>query len=406
MKFLKIIFITMLLFSTLSLASCSKKESEKAKENKGTQTVVIAGWGGDPVINDYMNKTVKKYVKKTTGLEMKWMPMNADEYLAKLTNEKEAGKKGNIDGIWINGENFFYAKEKGLLYGPFLSKLENTKKYLNLNSPSVNMDFGYPTEGYESPWGRAQFSFFYDSSKVGNAPFNTNSLNGFLLKNPGKFTYPEVTDFTGSAFLRTVLYDTVGFDRLYTMPVDKEKVRETIKPAINYLNKIKPLLWKKGETYPKDLASLEKLYQDGEVWFTMDYNSMKGYRKVKAGEWPKTTKISLWEYGTPYNTHFLAIPFNSKNTANAKKVLNALLSVEMQVEKARLDGWGDASVLDLHKLSVKEKEKFEALKPSGEIAANLILSQEEMNKYGKPELPAKLVALIEEVWKEDVLLAK
>lgn len=404
MKFVKISLIAMLVFSMGSLSACSKKESKK--ENKGNQTVVIAGWGGDPVINKYMNKTVKNYVKKTTGLDMKWMPMNADEYLAKLANEKEAGKKGNLDGIWINGENFYYAKEKGLLYGPFLKKLDNAKKYLNLNDPSVNMDFGYPTDGYESPWGKAQFTFFYDSAKVGTVPKTTTELKEFLTKNPGKFTYPEGTDFTGSAFLRTVLFDTVGFDRLYTMPVDKEKIRETIKPAIEYLNSIKPLLWKNGETYPKDLASLEKLYQDGEVWFTMDYNTMKGYRKVEAGEWPKTTKPYLWEYGTPFNTHFLAIPFNSKNTANAQKVLNAILSVDMQVEKARLDGWGDASVLDFSKLSTAEKRKFDALKPSGENATNLILPQGELKKYEKPELPAKLVALIEEVWKEDVLLAK
>jgi putative spermidine/putrescine transport system substrate-binding protein len=405
MKFVKTVLITIFLFSAISLTACSK-EDEKKGSNKETQTVVIAGWGGDPVINDYMNKTVKKYVKKTTGLEMKWMPMNADEYLAKLTNEKEAGKKGSIDGIWINGENFYYAKEKGLLFGPFLKKMDNAKKYLNLSDPAVNMDFGYPTDGYEAPWGKAQFSFFYDSAKVGNPPMNTDALTGFLLKNPGKFTYPEVTDFTGSAFLRTVLYDKIGFDRLFTMPEDKEKVRETIKPAMAYLNSIKPLLWKKGVTYPKDLASLEKLYQDGEVWLTMDYNTMKGYRKVEAGDWPKTTRPFLWEYGTPFNTHFLAIPFNSKNTDDAQKVINAILSVDMQVEKARVDGWGDAPVLEFSRLTAVEKEKFDAIKPNSENAANLILPQDSLNKYGKPELPAKLVALIEEIWKEDVLLAK
>ena len=405
MKYIKIALIIIVVFSEINLTACSKNDAKNEK-NSEEKTVVIAGWGGDPVINDYMNKTVKKYVKKTTGLDMKWMPMNADEYLAKLTNEKEAGKKGSIDGIWINGENFFYAKEKGLLFGPFLGKMDNAMKYLDLKDPSVNMDFGYPTNGYESPWGKAQFSFFYDSAKVKNVPRTTAKLIGFLLNNPGKFTYPEATDFIGSAFLRTVLYDIVGYDQLAAMPTDKEKIREKIKPAMAYLNSIKPLLWKKGETYPKDLASLEKLYQDGEVWFTMDYNTMKGYRKVEAGEWPKTTKPFLWEYGTPYNTHFLAIPFNSKNTGNAQKVLNAILSVEMQVEKARLDGWGDAPVLDFNKLSIYEKEKFDALKLKSENAANLILPQEEINKYGTPELPAKLVALIEEVWKEDVLLAK
>jgi putative spermidine/putrescine transport system substrate-binding protein len=96
--------------------------------------------------------------------------MNIDEVLLKLTDEKSSAKSGSIDVIWINGENFYYAKKNNLLHGPFLNTLENAKKYYDLKGASATTDFGYATEGYEAPWGTAQFVFNYDSEKVKSIP--------------------------------------------------------------------------------------------------------------------------------------------------------------------------------------------------------------------------------------------
>lgn len=59
--------------------------------------------------------------------------MDIDQILNKILGEKQAGKdKGSIDMIWINGENFFTAKENKLLYGPFVDYLPNYKQYIHL----------------------------------------------------------------------------------------------------------------------------------------------------------------------------------------------------------------------------------------------------------------------------------
>ncbi|WP_233532299.1 ABC transporter substrate-binding protein [Paenibacillus alkalitolerans] len=138
------------------------------------------------------------------------------DIINKLLAEKQASsKKGSIDIIWINGENFKTSKENALLWGSFASKLPNAQKYVNLDSPDIASDFGLPTEGLEAPWGKAQFVYVYDSDKVKNPPKSMNELKEWVRNNPGKFTYPAPPDFTGSAFVRQAMYETTGGYKQY-----------------------------------------------------------------------------------------------------------------------------------------------------------------------------------------------
>mgnify|MGYP007000341731 len=83
--------------------------------------------------------------------------------------EKIAGRteNGSVDLLWVNGENFSRMKESGLLredgwaYNLPSFRYVNTKKM-----PDTISDFGIPTLGLESPWGRAQFVFGYDSNVI------------------------------------------------------------------------------------------------------------------------------------------------------------------------------------------------------------------------------------------------
>lgn len=85
---------------------------------KGT-TVTFYGWGGDENRNNWLNTTVADYLKKNYDITLQVVGMNIDDILAKLSGEKQAGTEaGTIDMIWINGENFYSAKENGLLWGP------------------------------------------------------------------------------------------------------------------------------------------------------------------------------------------------------------------------------------------------------------------------------------------------
>ncbi len=73
-----------------------------------------------------------------------------------------------MDILWINGENFKNAKEAGLLFGPFTKTLPNFNAYVNPSSAAS--DAGVPVEGYEAPYGKAQFVFEYESKNIPTPP--------------------------------------------------------------------------------------------------------------------------------------------------------------------------------------------------------------------------------------------
>lgn len=387
------LLIALIVIAVAMITGCAKEDN----------TVTIYGWGGDPRVNEWIDKELAPYAKENYGIDVERVPMNIDEILMKLTNEKSYSDKGSIDVIWINGENFYYAKQYDLLYGPFLDKLENAKKYVDLNGPAATVDFGYPTEGYEAPWGKAQFVFVHDKGILPEPPKNSAELKEMLINNPGTFTYPEAKDFVGSAFVRTLIYDIVGYDNVKDIPADYEAVKAAVMPAMDYLNEIKPYLWKEGKTYPKDSAQLDGLYQDGEVFIAMDYNANKALSKVSDRSWSENTETFVWDNGTPFNTHYLAIAANAPHTENAMKLIDAALSPEMQISKAKLDSWGDLPILEYDKLSEEEQEQLdEALTPAEEYK-NSILTYDELSLHKQPELRADLVAVIEKIW-EDVVL--
>ncbi len=374
-----------------------------ANRPKDDNKVTIYGWGGDQRVNEWIDSKLAPYALENYGVEVVRVPMNIDEILMKLTNEKNYSNNGSIDVIWINGENFYYAKQYDLLYGPFLDKIENAQKYVDLKGPEATVDFGYSTEGYEAPWGKAQFVFVHDKELLPEPPKNSQELKEMLISNSGAFTYPEATDFVGSAFIRTVIYDIVGYENIKDLSADYETVKEAVMPAMNYLNEIKPYLWKEGKTYPKDSAQLDGLYQDKEIYIAMDYNANKALSKVMDKSWSDTTETFVWENGTPFNTHYLAIAANAPHVENSMKLIEAALSPEMQISKADLVGWGDLPVLEYDNLSDDEQKSLdESLTPS-EQYKNSILTYDELSDHKQPELKADLVNIIEKVW-EDVVL--
>lgn len=374
--------------------------------NEKSDVVTLYGWGGDPRVNAWIDNELAPYAKENYGIRVERVPMNIDEILTKLTNENGSQKAGSIDVIWINGENFYYAKQNDLLHGPFLNDVENAKKYIDLTGSAATVDFGYPIEGCEAPWGKAQFVFVNNGKLLPEPPLNSAELKEFVMNNPGVFTYPEGKDFVGSAFIRTIIYDIIGYENIKDLPADYDTVKKAVMPAMEYLNEIKPYLWKEGKTYPKDSAQLDGLYQDGEVYIAMDYNANKALSKVNDGSWDLSTRTFVWEKGTPFNTHYLAIASNAPNKENALKLIDAALSPAMQISKADLKGWGDLPVLEYEKLDNADKSKLdEALTPSEELK-DTILTYDELSKHKPPEIKADLVTIIERIWEEVVLFEK
>ena len=403
----KIIAILMMLIMTLSLVACEKSSKTSAnvdemtyeqllEEAKGS-TVTFYGWGGDEDLNAWLDDVFAPEMKEKYDITMERVPMDIDQVLSQLSGEIQASKEdGSIDMIWINGENFKSAKENNMLYGSFLEKLPNTKKYLDLNSDENKYDFGYEIEGYEAPYGKAQLVFMHDSAITSNVPKNTEELLEFAKANKGKVTYPALPDFTGSAFVRNIIYDICGYEQFQDMKADKETVKKAIQPAIDYLVKLNPYLWNEGKSFPADSTQLDNMFMDKEVVMFMSYEPYSVASKIEKGSYTDTTETFIFDKGTIGNTNYMAIAKNSGNKAGAMVAINEMISAKMQASK--YDEIKTLPVVDNSKLSDEESKMFDKVD-----LGKGTLSQEELLSKRLPEMPADLVPIIEEIWLEEVV---
>lgn len=405
-KIIKLLFITNLI---LILFSCSHKSkvtvdtnSEKTFYNQAAGTTVnFYGWGGNELVNAWIDDTLAPYVKENYDITLNRVPMNIDEILSRLVLDKtNKNEDGNIDLIWINGENFATAKENGLLYGPFTDKLPNFAKYVNPDDEEIKYDFATSIDGYESPYAKAQLVFIYDSEKVSEVPKSADELLAYCKAHPKRFTYEALPGFTGSAFVRNLIYEKVGYDKLAHLDknVTKDQVKEIIKPAIDYMIELNKYLWEEGNTFPATNEILDQMFMDGVLDFSISYDPYHVSSLIESGQYKNTCKSFVFDNGTIGNTNYVAIGFNSKNKEGAMCVADAILSVPMQASKMNPKVWGAMPVLDNNKLSSEELKVFEDT-PVG-IGA---LSQKELLEKRIPELPAYLVSIIEDIWQEEVL---
>ena len=231
---------------TQKLDLSSAEWDEIVEAARGT-TVTFYGWGGDENRNNWLNTTVADYVKEHYDIALEVVGMDINDILSKLSGEKQAGSEtGSIDMIWINGENFYSAKDNGLLYGPFTGQLSNMEAYIDLEDPETLNDFCMPIEGYEAPYAKAQMVLFNDSAVTPEAPASAEELLEFCKKYPGKVTYPALPDFTGSAFVRNIIYELCGWEQFQNMEADYDTVKAAIEPALDYLRELNPYLWNDG----------------------------------------------------------------------------------------------------------------------------------------------------------------
>lgn len=366
------------------------------QQARGSQ-VRWAMFGGWAHVNTWVDTYVAGEMKRRYAVELVRVPMDAGVFVNKLLTEKAAGKeKGSIDLLWINGENFKNAKQAGLLFGPFAQRLPNVQQFVDPDS--VAFDFGYPVDGYEAPYGRAQFVFEYDSNRIGTPPTTVAGLKQWIQANPGRFTYPQPPDFTGSAFIRQVFYVLTGGHEQYLAGWDPDRFARNAPPLWNWLNDIEPFLWQKGRTYPKDSAVLDTLFSRGEVAFGMSYHPPHAQNKILEGSYPESVRTFVMEDGSIANTHFTAIPFNSPNKAGAMLLANFLISVEAQLSKYRPENWGDFPVLDPDRLTPDDRKRF--------LAVDLgpaTLGANQLDPVAVPEIPSAYLQALEQGWKAHVL---
>ena len=364
---------------------CGKKENNE---------VNIYMWGGSKEINTFMDDIVIPAISKKENITLKRVPIvDIKDVVNKLIIEKQAGKKnGTIDVLWVNGENFKALKDAEVLEKNILAKIDN--KNIIKESTTVK-DFGETIDELEVPFGEAQFNFIYNTAK-GEIPFsNWMTLSQYVKNNPEKFTYPNTSNFTGSAFVRNIAIDILGYDEISKMTTDELKANLNI--VWNFLNEIEPYLWRKGETYPESEGKLDLLYSAGEVDITMGYTINKVNSKIESGDYPVTSKSFLLDKGTLFNNHYLAIPENSANKNAALKVINELVSPEIQLLKQDPKNWGDFTILDMKKLPTEAVQKFILLNKSDKIP-----SSEELAEKRVMELTPEKLEIIDKGWLEYV----
>ncbi len=356
-------------------------------------------WGGSPIINSWVDDYVAGELEERYDITLKRVPADAAIFINKLLTEKQAGRKrGTMDLLWINGENFKNSMENDLLYGPISQRLPH---FTLVDPSSVAYDFGYPVQGYEAPYGRAQFVFEYDSATLSEPPDSFIELRQWVQKHPGKFTYPSPPDFTGSAFIRQAFYALTGGHEQYMQEVDRQLYERNAPKLWAYLNALKPYLWQQGRTYPKDVAALDTLFERGEVLVNMSYHQASAQSKILQGRYAPSVRTFVMEEGSIYNTHFTAVPYNAPNVAGALVVADFLLSPEAQLSKNDPRNWGDFTVLELSRLDEEWRNRFKNLD-----LGSATLSLRQLEKAAVPEIPSGYLELLERDWEKQVLRSR
>ena len=335
-------------------------------EDAKGETVYWNAWGGADNINAYIGwagaEIEKRYGVKLVHVKLE----DTASAVAKVIAEKTAGKDegGSVDLIWINGENFASMKGKGLLMANgWAEKLPNWKHVDVAGKPTVKTDFTVPVDGQEAPWGMAKLVFFHDSAKTKPEamPKSSADLLAWAEKNPGRFSYPMPPDFVGSSFLKQVLSETIADKAKLLVAVKEDEFTELSKPLFDYLEKLNPLLWRSGKSFPKNYPDMKQLMADGELDITFAFNPAEASSAIAAGELPDSVRSFTFPGGTLGNTHFVAVPYNANAKAGALVLADFLMSPEAQARKQDPKVWGDPTVLNVAGLADADKAAFAAL---------------------------------------------
>ncbi len=362
------------------------------------QTVKLWMWGGDEQGNSYVNDVLVPAAAEQ-GVTLEQVPLaDTADALNRILSEVQAGESdGEVDLVWVNGNNFGTGKEAGAWECGWTDLLPNMALTAP-GDPLLQNDFGTPVDGCEAPWHKAQFTFVYNSDTVTDVPATLDELLDWARANPGRFTYPAPPDFTGSVFIREVLYSVSGGTDAVPLAYSDEAFTELSPALYDELADLAPSLWRGGETYPQSSTELDQLFADGQVDFTMTYGPATLTELVSNGTYPQGTRVLTFEEGTVGNASFLGLASTSGSKAGAMVVANLALSVEQQVTKAEPSVWGQFTVLDLEQLSGEDRALFEALPSSPVVPSYDVLSEN-----ANPELAAAWVTPLDEGWRAQVL---
>ncbi|MFT4729471.1 MAG: putative thiamine transport system substrate-binding protein [Granulosicoccus sp.] len=337
--------------------------SDVLTEAKG-QTVYFNAWGGSERINSYLAWAGKR-LNADYGITLEHVKVGD---IAEIVGQLEAAKlvgrneNGNVDLMWVNGENFAAMKRQELTWGSFATALPNAK--FVQDSPSVKADFSVPVEGLESPWGGAQLVFIYDTVVVAEPPRSAAALLEFV-RDGGRFTYPAPPAFHGTTFVKQLLIELNASSgqaaSAMANPVEDADFEAVTASLWEYLDALHPLLRGSGKSWPTSGEMTRQLLDDGENDIAISFNPNEATAAVKGGQLPDTVRTYVFDNGTIGNTHFVTIPWNASAKAAAMVTADFLISPEAQARKADPEFWGEPTVLAVSTLDESDQALFKKI---------------------------------------------
>jgi len=326
------------------------------------QTVYWNAWAGDERTNAFI-AWVGDEVKKRHGVTVQQVNLkDTAEAVTRVVSEKTAGRDrdGSVDLIWINGPNFLALKDKGLLHGPFTQAMPNYRLVDVTTKRSNVVDFTVPVDGLESPWRLAQVVYVYDSARhrPESMPRSINALLDWSRANPGRLTHPTVRNFLGATFLKQALYELAPTPEVLQSPATDANFTATTALLWAWYDKLRPTLWRAGKEFPESGPAQRQLLNDGEIDMLIAFNPSEAATAIANKLLPPTARVFGMANGTIGNTSFVAIPYNAAHKEGAMVVANFLLDPVAQARQQDPTVLGNATVLDLAKLSEAERALF------------------------------------------------
>lgn len=373
------------------------------------QTVNWYMWGGSDSINAFVDTFYGEPLLEEYGITLNRVPLaDTVDAVNQVLSESEAGVAedgGTIDMIWINGENFFTLQQAELLYGPWAQNIPNSALVAWDNS-AVNLDFGRPVNGFESPWSSAQFHFIYDTARMSeeDLPRSYADLTEWIAANPGRFSYvaPGPGAFIGTRFVKQIFFEVSGGHEQWVGEFNQELYDQWAPAVWDLLNSWEPNLWREGETYPAGEAELHELFANGEVDFDFTQSPSGAAPWIGSGQIPPTSKGFSFTANMIGDFNYVAIPYNAPNRAAALVLANLILRPDRQAAQVQPDngfccGWG---------IDVSRVTDEEGLAAIAEAFENLGAAAEDPNILAAAlvsDIAAEYQGLIEADWEANVL---
>lgn len=367
-------------------------------------------WGGSDSINSFVDTTYGVPLMEEYNVALNRVPLaDTVDAVNQVLSEAEAGvggDDGTIDLIWINGENFFTLKQAELLYGPWAESIPNSA-LVNWDNPALNLDFGRPVDGYESPWSGAQFHFIYDSARMAadDLPRSYAELSDWIAMNPGRFTYiaPGPGAFQGTRFVKQALFEVSGGQSQWVGEFNQGLYDEHAPALWELLNSWEANLWRGGETYPANIGELHELFANGEIDFTITQRISGAAPDIAAGLIPDTSRAFSFDDNMIGDFNYVAIPFNAPNKAAALLLADLILRPDRQaLQVVPENGFGLAFAIDVNR--VEDEDDLMALEEAASSLGDAAADPARLAGALVSDIAAEYQALIETDWEANVLL--